>query len=716
MINLTDDVLKFLGSLESKMRSTELKLSSNLSNIGKVATSVGNILINDIKEPAGTATEALEKMSAFNGIKNLEGFDIARNKLAELGYGGETVRTTIDSVYSAIASRSSEIGQSFQTIGSFSGKMSEIGKFFEGISKSITQFSSDTKESAEETTKDGKAAVESAEKKKTAFSSLSDVVKTVGERTKTTFSFFSENGLSGGFEEIGNKITGLLPSFDQLDFSAKNVFSKSTSTISGIVNQTTKSLLSVVGVALKLIAPGVLLGAVLVGLGLVQQEYGIQLEEFLQIAMIKGPEIIQALIDGALAILPEMIVLGTELMVGFLDVIAANLPTILEGGMALITTLLEGVAQSLPLIMEAAIPIIGALLEGIILGLPQLILSGFSLLRGLIDGIFQNMDLIVETVEKLIGTLTTAIEIKLPQIIQEGIAILLSLIEGISKSLPKLIPLVLSLFTTIVNALLSNLPKILEGGIRILSALIDGIVQFIPQLPGIISRIFTSLLTAIVANLPQILQKGVELLSKLGAGIIQAIPLLLSQIPQVFNRIKSSFSNFDWLSIGKNIIDGIGRGIRNFAGSIADAAKSAAKSAFNGAKKFLGINSPSRLFRDEIGKFIPKGIAVGIDQDGEEVQDSLDTLSAGLSFVPDIADGNYFRMLAGTPVGNVPQAEDKTTLLMENLLSSMRKLMGQDQTIVLQVDGQVLAKVTRDPLDRELGMKKRDKLQARGLR
>ncbi len=66
------------------------------------------------------------------------------------------------------------------------------------------------------------------------------------------------------------------------------------------------------------------------------------------------------------------------------------------------------------------------------------------------------------------------------------------------------------------------------------------------------------------------------------------------------------------LELGTNIINGIAAGIKNGAGIVADAARDAASAAFDAAKKFLGIESPSKLMRDQIGVNFSKGMAEGI--------------------------------------------------------------------------------------------------------
>jgi phage-related protein len=67
-------------------------------------------------------------------------------------------------------------------------------------------------------------------------------------------------------------------------------------------------------------------------------------------------------------------------------------------------------------------------------------------------------------------------------------------------------------------------------------------------------------------------------------------------------NIITMFGDVDWAQVGKNVVQGIAKGISAAAGLIADAAKRAARAAFQAAKGVLGIRSPSRLFEEEIGE------------------------------------------------------------------------------------------------------------------
>ena len=65
-------------------------------------------------------------------------------------------------------------------------------------------------------------------------------------------------------------------------------------------------------------------------------------------------------------------------------------------------------------------------------------------------------------------------------------------------------------------------------------------------------------------------------------------------------------------SIGSNIVSGIVSGVSNAAGALYSTLSSLASNALSAAKSALGINSPSKVFRDTVGISIPEGIAVGV--------------------------------------------------------------------------------------------------------
>ena len=106
----------------------------------------------------------------------------------------------------------------------------------------------------------------------------------------------------------------------------------------------------------------------------------------------------------------------------------------------------------------------------------------------------------------------------------------------------------------------------------------------------------------------------------LAEGLVKAIPELMSKVPQIVTSLLNGFvEGFKGiLNVGANIVQGLWQGIQNAWSWLVSKVQQFAKSILDGMMSALGIHSPSTLFRDKVGKFIPQGVAVGIDADTDE--------------------------------------------------------------------------------------------------
>lgn len=239
--------------------------------------------------------------------------------------------------------------------------------------------------------------------------------------------------------------------------------------------------------------------------------------------------------------------------------------------------------------------------------------KGPEVITNFCNGITAALPNLIAQGATLLNNLMTTITANLPAIVTGGISIVTSLISGIGQQLPTLIPTALNMILTLVTSLLSNVGQIVDAGINLLTGLAQGLANALPTLINQAPTIIGQLATAIITNLPKILQAGIQIISILANGVIQAVPQLIAKIPSIINSIKNAFTSVDWGSVGRNIVSGIANGLKNAGGKIAEAAKNAASSALNAAKDFLGIHSPSRVFRDQVGKMMALGMGIGFE-------------------------------------------------------------------------------------------------------
>lgn len=265
--------------------------------------------------------------------------------------------------------------------------------------------------------------------------------------------------------------------------------------------------------------------------------------------------------------------------------------------------------------------------------------KGPEVITNFCNGIVAALPNLIAQGATMLNNLMLAITANLPAIIQGGIAIVSTLITGIARQLPTLIPTALMMILTLVSSLLSNVGQLVDAGINLLVGLAQGVVNALPQLINKAPTIIGQLATAIISNLPKILLAGIKIITILGTGLIHAVPQLISKIPSIISQVKNAFTSVDWGSVGMNIIKGIANGLKGAAGAIVEAAKGAAESALNAAKNFLGIHSPSRVFRDQVGKMMALGMGIGFERNipVKSMSTGVQRAVAGLQKSVDIA-------------------------------------------------------------------------------
>lgn len=271
----------------------------------------------------------------------------------------------------------------------------------------------------------------------------------------------------------------------------------------------------------------------------------------------------------------------------------------------------DGLTESL---LPAAISAIEQLTQGFEEnGVSGMIQAAGNIVNGLITGIMENAPFLISTGMELLSQFWLGIATGLPELIVKGFEIVTQLALGIMQNLPQLVTQGSAAITNYVSGLLSALPSVLQSGVRMVLRLVDGIINNLPAIVSAAAQAIARFVASIASNLPQILSAGIKIIGELASGLIRAIPNLVGKIPQIISAIKNAFLSVDWLSVGVNIIKGIASGVASAAGQLVDAAVSAATDALNWVKSKLGIHSPSRVFRDQVGKNMALGIGVGFE-------------------------------------------------------------------------------------------------------
>ena len=281
--------------------------------------------------------------------------------------------------------------------------------------------------------------------------------------------------------------------------------------------------------------------------------------------------------------------------------------------------------------------------------------KGPEIITNLGNGITSALPGLISQGATLIIFLIGAITANIPAVITVGANIISTLVSGLAEQLPRLVPAAFDMIITLVESLIDNLPQIISSGLKLMEGLAQGIANSIPKVAAKAPEIISKLISSIVSLLPQILQTGFKIIVQLAAGLINGIPTLLSKVPSMISQIKNAFTNVDWGNVGINIIKGIASGIGGAVGHLVSAATSAASSALDAIKSKLGIHSPSRVFRDQVGKMMALGMGIGFERNIpiKSMTDGVQRAVAGLQKSVDVA---LSAKTTGNTVGGVKNA------------------------------------------------------------
>ena len=367
---------------------------------------------------------------------------------------------------------------------------------------------------------------------------------------------------------------------------------------------------------------------------------------------------------------------STTIIPMVITTITDNLPALLQSAVALFGALGQGIIDSLPAITQAAIDILFSLANGLIENLPTLI-----------DGIVQVTLTIVQ--------MLTSPDF-LTQLIETAILLIMTLAQGLIDAIPQLIAAVPLIIGNLLAAIIVELPNIIQMGIDLLFALIDGIIKCIPELVAAVPTLIVAFINGIVNNLDKIILAAPQIIVSLITGIVGAIPELIAAVPRVIAAIVDTIRNYDWSSIGRNIVQGLKDGIAGMWDNIKNWFNDKVNSLVGGVKRILGIHSPSKVFAG-IGGYMAEGLGEGFSDEFASVKKDIEgDMSFSAGFIT--AGANISGTYASGSYGAASGGSGRIIMLLEQylpMLANMKVIMDSGQVVGLLAPGmdEELAKI-----------------------
>lgn len=306
------------------------------------------------------------------------------------------------------------------------------------------------------------------------------------------------------------------------------------------------------------------------------------------------------------SMMPVLQKIGSVMQASFVPVgqaISGKLLPALQPFMQALQNLGGAILPVLDAAFQALMPVLGSLLAG----LAQVGGTIMSTLTPVINNLAAVFQTVLPVIQQQFQTWGTEIQNVINAVfpfIQTVVTTVMNIINGI--------------ITTVLAALQGNWNGVWTGIQNIATRVWNGIQNIVTAGMNAVSGVISAVMNAISSTWSGLWNTVKGLASNAWNGITGAVRngvnTVANTVSGIGGKIKGAFSNAgSWLvSAGNNIIQGLINGIKGAIGNAVAAVKNAASSIVNAAKSALGIHSPSRVFRDEVGKMIPAGLGVGV--------------------------------------------------------------------------------------------------------
>ena len=375
--------------------------------------------------------------------------------------------------------------------------------------------------------------------------------------------------------------------------------------------------------------------------------------------------LIPLLIQVLTSAIPQLVSVGGTIVSSLAQSIMTLLPVLTSSAVEMINSLASGLAEGIPNMLAQALPLILQFTESLRENAGTLIDAGLNLILQLAQGIANSLPVLIEYIPQIITNIAGIINDNAPQILATGVQIIATLALGIIQALPVLIASLPNIILAIVNVFSAfnwvQLGQLIVNGIRngvsllgtalksagtaaanafksinwasVGQAAINFIKSAISGAAGLVSSGLRSVGTQAMNAFRSInwASVGRAAINFIKSAITGAAGLVASALRSAATAGMNAFKSVNWSSVGKQIINGIVNGISGAASSLFNSLRNLAKNALNAAENALGIKSPSRKFRDLVGKFIPLGIAAGVDKYSNTAADAVASMSSKLT-------------------------------------------------------------------------------------
>lgn len=367
-----------------------------------------------------------------------------------------------------------------------------------------------------------------------------------------------------------------------------------------------------------------------------------------------------------------------QLASSIINVLISLIPQVGQLISALISEILRILVEAIPEVGQVISTLITEILRILTEAIPKMVDAGLRIVQGVLEGIGNNIEGIVNAGADLLVNFLNGIQNNIGRVVDEGIQTAISFINGIADGIRNnkddIWDAMENLLTAIAEFFLSGGEKLLEIGGDILDGIGQGIQDaighigdFLVDLPAKIaealnpanlieagSNFFAGLFGGDTGE-EDAYTVGENITSSTSSGIDDNASMVSDSATSAVSDANTSASETasGFSSVGLNIASGTASGIDNNTYLVENAAARMMQAAKLAAEQEGDINSPSRVFMNQIGKYIAMGTAVGINKFNYMVSQASSDMVKGAFDEADKSLSDFSNILSNTDIENI---------------------------------------------------------------
>jgi TP901 family phage tail tape measure protein len=265
-----------------------------------------------------------------------------------------------------------------------------------------------------------------------------------------------------------------------------------------------------------------------------------------------------------------------------------------------------------------------------------------------VQTLFNNMKSGLETMFEGLKQYFNGVWELIKNIFLGAVLLIVDLVTGDFEGMKEHAKAIMENMKNALNDIWEGLKKVFSGAIEAIKGYFSTGWTIIQNTTSIVWNAIKTFISTAIENIKTFISTGFENVKQ---AVFDKMTAAKQSIVDIWNEAQEFLEGIDLVQIGEDIIQGLIDGLSNMAQAVYDKAKEIADKVKETIKGALGIESPSRVMREEVGKWIPIGLAQGIEQNIDAIKNATNKMT--MATVPDFRGTPNVQNTYKTSYGNV---------------------------------------------------------------